>query len=326
MTAEMNTPERHVLVDTDTGVDDALAILTALNAPDTSVIGIGTVFGNCTEHQAAQNVLTVLAAVNRTDIPVCVGSPRPGPAPTTPSPHGSDGLGGRGLQPPPSVRLSDETAVDQILRTGRERPGQVDLLCLAPLTNIAAAITRDPTILRQFRSVTIMGGMGTVDRREIVAAAQPKFLVKGDTNTNHDPAAAATVAATPGPVTWVGMDVTGRLRLRWADLQTLTSTSNIARFIQTITEDYHVYCTNTYGAEQPIYTSHDSVATSVMLDPTVILSSVSATAQVHSADGRSALWGHYPDDRSAVHQMATDLDYAAIRNRVDRTLAGSGEH
>lgn len=171
-----------------------------------------------------------------------------------------------------------------------------------------------------------MGGMGTADRREIVAAAQPKFLAKGDTNTNHDPAAAATVAATPGPVTWVGMDVTGRLRLRWADLQTLTSTSNIARFIQTITEDYHVYCTNTYGAEQPIYTSHDSVATSVMLDPTVILSSVSATAQVHSADGRSASWGHYPDDRSAAHQMATDLDYSAIRNRVDRTLAGSGKH
>ncbi|WP_137726379.1 nucleoside hydrolase [Prescottella subtropica] len=317
-----NHNRRLVLVDTDTGIDDALAILTVLHAPDTDLIGIGSVFGNCDEHQAARNALTVLAAAGRPDIPVCVGSPRPGPAPSAASPHGADGLGDRGLCPPPGQQPRSETAVEQILRISRERPGQVDLLCLAPLTNLAGALDQDPMVLERFRSVTIMGGMGVIERRDVVAEALPKFLAKGDTNTNHDPAAAARVAAAPGPVTWVGMDVTGRLQLSWAELEHMAESAPVARFVHTITGDYHAYCTSTYDADRPIYTSHDSVAATVMLTPAVICDSSTASGGVLTGeDGRASVWGHTSQRTSVSHQFVTAIDYATVQAQITQTLA-----
>ncbi|MDH6283976.1 nucleoside hydrolase [Prescottella agglutinans] len=310
---------RKVLVDTDTGVDDALALLTVLAAPDTDVVGVGSVFGNCTQDQAAANALTVLAAAGRTDIPVCIGQPRPGPPPATPSPHGRDGLGDRGLRPPGGVHPAPKSAVEQILRVSHQQPGQVDLLCLAPLTNIAVALEQDPLVLTRFRSVTIMGGMGAHSLRDTETARQPMFLAKGDTNTNHDPAAAAAVADAPGSITWVGMNVTGRLRMPWADLTARAERSTTAAFVREITENYHRYCTTTYGADEPIYTSHDSVAASVMLDPDIILSASEATGQVHHDDNRATLWGHETGP-GPTHRFVTDLDYPAIRQRIDGVL------
>lgn len=311
---------RSVLVDTDIGVDDALALLTVLNEPDADVIGIGTVFGNCTEVQAASNALVVLAAADRLDVPVCIGQSRPGRQPKAPSPHGSDGLGDRGLVPPSGATPSAETAVDQILRVGRERPSEVDLLCLGPLANVAAALEQDPLILTRYRAVTIMGGMGPVDRRDTESAAQPLFLAKGDTNTNHAPAASAAVAAAPGPVTWVGMNVTGRLRMPWADLTALAGHSTTAAFVRDITTDYHRYCTTTYRSAEPIYTSHDSVAAAAMLDPTVVLSAADLTGHIlRASDGRASLWGQSVT-QSDRHRFAFDLDYTAIRLRINAVL------
>ena len=309
-----------VLVDTDTGIDDALALLTVLAYP-AEMIGVGTVFGNCTEKQAAANALTVLAAAGRTDIPVAIGSPRTGPAPTTPSPHGADGLGDAGVRPPTGITPADDSAVDQILRTAHDRPGEVDLLCLAPLTNIATVLAENPLVLSGFRTVTIMGGMGAAARRDTVASSLPKFLPKGDTNTNHDPAATAKVAAAPGPVTWVGMDVTGRLQLPWGMLTDLAATSPLAQFVHTISDNYHRYCTDTYAAAEPIVTSHDTVAAIVMLDPTVVTSAQSLSGRVHEHDGRSSLWGE-ENAGAASHRFVTGIDYTQVTAHITATLAG----
>ncbi|QYB04486.1 nucleoside hydrolase [Rhodococcus sp. USK10] len=310
---------RYVLVDTDTGVDDALALLTLAHDPGTEIVGVGSVFGNCTETQAASNALTVLSVVGLRDVPVCIGRPRPGPPPATPSVHGLDGLGDRGHRPPPDTGPAPGSAVEQLFRAAEERPGAVDLLCLGPLANIAAAVTRDPLILTRFRSVTIMGGMGPASRRGAEAAVQPQFLGKGDTNTNHDPAAATAVAAAPGPITWVGMNVTGRLGLDWADLVARSVPGKVATFVRDITEDYHRHCTITYRADHPIYTSHDSVAAAVMLDPTVVLSATDAQPRVHRVDGRSSVWGVTPA-RGPVHRFVTDVDFRSIRDRIAATL------
>ncbi|GBF17457.1 pyrimidine-specific ribonucleoside hydrolase RihB [Rhodococcus sp. Br-6] len=315
---------RVVLVDTDTGVDDALALLTVLATQETDLVGVGAVFGNCAVEQAAANALVVLDTMGRRDIPVCIGRPRPGPPPEAPSPHGMDGLGDRGLRPPRGLHPVPESAVDQILRVGRQRPGEVDLLCLGPLTNIAAALEQDPLVLTTFRSVTIMGGMGPRSRMETEASAQPMFLTKGDTNTNHDPAATAATAQAPGPVTWVGMNATGRLRMPWSELAALAEQSPVAAFVRDITANYHEYCTTTYGSDVPIYTSHDSVAASVMLDPNVVLSSVEATGQIHHDGARSSLWG---DDSRPEHghRFVVDLDYTAIRRKIMAALGADSD-
>ncbi|WAM15024.1 nucleoside hydrolase [Rhodococcus sp. JS3073] len=311
--------DRCVLVDTDTGVDDALALLTVAHHPGTEIVGVGTAFGNCTERQAARNALTVLSVAGLHDVPVCIGQPRPGPPPATSSPHGLDGLGDRGYRPPPGVYPAPESAVDQLLRVAEDRPGAVDLLCLGPLANIAAAVTRDPRLLTRYRSVTVMGGMGTASRRGVEAAVQPQFLGKGDTNTNHDPGAATVVAAAPGQITWVGMNVTGRLRLAWADLVARSAVGKTATFVRDITEDYHRYCTSTYRAENPIYTAHDSVAAAVMLDPAVVLAADDAQPRVRHEDGRAAVWGVTPV-RGPAHRFVTDLDYGSIGARIAATL------
>ncbi|MFD9664715.1 nucleoside hydrolase [Rhodococcus sp. NPDC059968] len=311
--------DRYVLVDTDIGVDDALALLTVAHHPGTEIVGVGTVFGNCPERQAARNALTVLAVAGLCDVPVCIGQPRPGTPPATRSPHGLDGLGDRGYRPPPGVGPAPESAVDQLLRVAEERPGAVDLLCLGQLANIAAAVTRDPRVLTRSRSVTIMGGMGPASRRDVEAAAQPQFLGKGDTNANHDPAAAMVVAAAPGKITWVGMNVTGRLRLAWADVDARSAVGKTATFVRDITEDYHRYCTSTYRAEDPIYTAHDSVAAAVMLDPAVVLTATDAQPRVHHEDGRAAVWGVNPV-RGPAHRFVTDLDYRSVGARITATL------
>ncbi|NLE82460.1 MAG: nucleoside hydrolase [Rhodococcus sp.] len=312
-----------VLVDTDTGIDDALALLTLLAHP-ADLVAVGTVFGNCTERQAASNALTVLAAAGRTDIPVAIGSPRVGPSRPGLSPHGSDGLGDAGMCPPAGVTPVDDSAVDQILRTARDRPGEVDLLCLAPLTNISTALTVNPLVLSAFRTVTIMGGMGAAARRATVAAALPKFLPKGDTNTNHDAAATARVSSAPGPVTWVGMDVTGRLPLPWATLTDLAATSSLARFVHAISDDYHRYCTATYGAAEPIVTAHDAVAAVVMLDPTVVTAAQHLTGHVEEHDGRSSLWGQECVGVTPSHRFVTGIDYTRVAEHITATLAGHG--
>ncbi|MEN0140404.1 MAG: nucleoside hydrolase [Rhodococcus sp. (in: high G+C Gram-positive bacteria)] len=311
--------KRYVLVDTDTGVDDALALLTIAHDAGAEIVGVGSVFGNCTERQAASNALTVLSVAGLRDVPVCIGRPRPGPPPATPSAHGLDGLGDRGHRPPPDMGPAPGSAVDQLVRAAEQRPGAVDLLCLGPLANVAAAVTRDPRILTRFRSVTIMGGMGPASRRGAEAALQPQFLGKGDTNTDHDPAAAAVVAAAPGPVTWVGMNVTGRLRLAWADVVARSAPGKVATFVRDITEDYHRHCTSTYRAETPVYTSHDSVAAAVMLDPAAVLAAIDAHPQVYREGGRSSVWG-VVRARGPVHRFVIDVDYRSIRDRIAATL------
>lgn len=199
----------------------------------------------------------------------------------------------------------------------------MDLLSLGPLSNVAAALAQDPLVLTRYRTVTIMGGMGPDARRDTETAVQPLFLVKGDTNTNHDPAATAAVAAAPGPVTWVGMNVTGRLRMPWADLDAQAAHAGVAAFVRDITADYHLHCTTTYRADTPVYTSHDSVAACVVLDPAVVLSASLLTGRVHRGDdGRASLWGH-PASQGPTHRFITDLDYPKIRQRITATFGGS---
>jgi purine nucleosidase len=160
-------PALDLVVDTDTGVDDATALVWLLSQTDYSVnvLGIGTVVGNTSPMSAANNVLTILDATSRRDIPVAVGATQPLAQPLSPGPflglrtpallHGSDGLWSIGLQHPHAPTDFDSRDAATLYRDlGNTNPGAT-LLALGPLTNIALAFARYPDAMRRYGRIVI---------------------------------------------------------------------------------------------------------------------------------------------------------------------------
>ncbi|MEO1777811.1 MAG: nucleoside hydrolase [Pseudomonadota bacterium] len=154
-------PPRKIIIDTDPGQDDAVAILLALASPDEiEVLGITAVAGNVPLELTAKNALVICELAGKTDVPVLAGCDRPlGRALVTAEHvHGSSGLDGPDL-PDPTMALTDGHAVDFIIDTLRsEAPGTVTLCPLGPLTNIATALQRAPDIADRVQQIVLMGG------------------------------------------------------------------------------------------------------------------------------------------------------------------------
>lgn len=153
-------PERTPLIlDVDTGIDDSLALLYAAASPDAEIVAATCVSGNVEARQVATNTQAILALAGQGDVEVALGREVPlvRPLETTPETHGPRGLGYAEL-PPPTRPLSDRHAVDVILDTARERPGEIVLVTLGPLTNLALAVQRDPGLPRLLRGYVLMGG------------------------------------------------------------------------------------------------------------------------------------------------------------------------
>lgn len=204
-----------VVLDVDTGIDDSLALLYALASPEADVRAVTCVSGNVEARQVAINTLAVLELAGRTDIEVAVGRevPLERPLETTPETHGPRGIGYAGL-PPPTRTISERDGVDLIVDAARTRPGEITLVTLGPLTNLAVALEHEPRLPRLLRGHVLMGGA---------------FGVPGNTtpttewNLHCDPEAARiafrawaeAIAADPSvarPVA-LGLDVTERARI-----------------------------------------------------------------------------------------------------------------
>jgi purine nucleosidase len=153
-------PDRTTLIlDVDTGIDDSLALLFAVASPDADVLAATCVSGNVDARQVAINTRAILELAGRPDIPVALGRETPlvRALETTPETHGPQGLGHAEL-PPPTRPLSTRHAVDLIVDEARRRPGEITLVTLGPLTNLAIAVLREPALPRLLRGYTLMGG------------------------------------------------------------------------------------------------------------------------------------------------------------------------
>src|SRR5688500_16815291 len=141
-----------VVLDTDPGIDDSLAILLALASPEVELAAVGVTGGNCSLADGVRNALNVLAVAGRTDRPVCpgVGLPLIRPPFTAPETHGDNGLGYARLPESP-IGPASEHAVDMIVREIMARPGEVTLIAVGPLTNIALAVRKEPRSVRAGR-------------------------------------------------------------------------------------------------------------------------------------------------------------------------------
>ena len=154
------TPAHRIVIDTDPGQDDALAILLALASPEIEVLGITAVAGNVPLPLTARNARVVCELAGRTDVPVFAGcdAPLSRPLVTAEHVHGKTGLDGADL-PDPTMPLQDTHAVDFLIRTLREAPASsVTLVPIGPLTNIATALQRAPDITSRVGRIVLMGG------------------------------------------------------------------------------------------------------------------------------------------------------------------------
>jgi len=189
---------RHVLIDTDTASDDAVALVMALNHPDVRVEAITVVAGNVPLECGVQNALYTVERCGRS-VPVYAGLDRPmlRPLETAQFCHGEDGLGDIGL-PLTGRAPAEGHAVDVLLDAVNRFSDEITLVTLGPLTNVAAALLREPSLASKVERCVIMGGIG-FGHGNIVPAAEYNIWV--------DPDAAKIVFDSGLPIEMVGWDV-----------------------------------------------------------------------------------------------------------------------
>lgn len=204
----------YVIIDTDPGIDDAQAIAFAIAHPEIELLGLTTVFGNADVDTTTANALIVLDEFGRPDIPVAKGASQPLEQARFASPefvHGVDGLGNLNLSKPKTQAVT-ETAAEFIVRSANELNGELTLVAVGPLTNIAQAVSLDPSLPSKVKQLVVMGGCVT-EPGNVTPIAEANFI--------NDPHAADQVLAYDWPVTIIGLDVTNQTKLSEADLARL---------------------------------------------------------------------------------------------------------
>jgi purine nucleosidase len=209
-------PDRIPLIlDVDTGIDDALALLYACASPEVDLLAVTCVAGNVDARQVAWNTRAVLSLAGRGDVPVFLGQEQPlvKPLETTPETHGPTGLGYASL-PEPGRPLEPGEAADRIVELARAQPGELTLVTLGPFTNLAVALEREPALPRLLKSFVLMGG---------AYKAPGNTTPTSEWNVHVDPDAAKAVFAAwrpdldgPAPALplAMGLDVTEHAILR----------------------------------------------------------------------------------------------------------------
>jgi inosine-uridine nucleoside N-ribohydrolase len=195
---------RKVIYDTDPGVDDAMALYFALAHPDIDIVGITTTFGNVTVEQAACNALYLTALANRC-IPVTQGVKTPWfKAPEAPPDfiHGADGLGNLPSRAPTTHSLDPRPSAQFMVDMVRAHPGEITLVAVGPLGNLATALKLEPALPQLVREVIIMGGT-VLEPGNVSPVAEA--------NIWNDPHAADQVFTAGWKLTMVGLDVTHRV-------------------------------------------------------------------------------------------------------------------
>src|SRR6516165_10474576 len=204
-----------VIIDTDPGTDDAMAILLALNSPELEVKALTVVPGNVTAAQGLQNALKLVSLANRCEVPVAAGAQHPlfQKLITAEYWHGANGLGNAEL-PPAKCRADPRFAPDLIIELVHMYPHEITLLPVGPETNIALAVLKDPSIVPLVKEVIVMGG--SISGGNVNASAEA--------NIYNDPEAAQIVFNAGWPLTMVGLDVGDRTLFRSAHLAQIQKT------------------------------------------------------------------------------------------------------
>ena len=233
---------KRILIDTDPGIDDAAAILMALASPELEVVALTTIFGNSSVEVCTANARLVLAAAGRSDVPVYMGAGKPLLRPANEGwashIHGGDGLGGvvgasgpavaaggvlsaAGGEPvePRASNVPDKHAALAIIETVMAAPGEITVLALGRMTNLALAISLEPGLAGAVREVVVMGGAVTVPGNVSGVATA---------NLHEDPEAASIVYRSGASIVQVGLDVCNRVTVSPSQLEAIAEAGSSA--------------------------------------------------------------------------------------------------
>ena len=303
---------RKVIIDTDPGIDDAMAIMYALASPELDVIGLTTVFGNAHVETCTINAFHILDVCGRNDIPVVQGAGRPvamdfrGPATFV---HGQNGLADIPVAAPTRAPHALDAAhfiVEQVLAA----PGEITLVPIGPLTNIALALQLCPELPQQLAGMVIMGGNAFCPGNASPAA---------EANIINDPEAADIVFGADCPIVMCGLDVTERTVMTTQQIDDVAHIDNprarLAAQILPPYRDFHVV----RGKKDGIHV-HDSTCISYMIAPHHYATAVHPIrVDTGQGVGRGKTWpslrhlmpgGPWTDRRPVT--ILTEVDSAAV--------------
>ncbi|KAI3985085.1 hypothetical protein MKX01_027171 [Papaver californicum] len=226
-----------IIIDTDPGVDDSMAILMAFQTPELDILGLTTIFGNVTTKDATRNALILCETAGRPEVPVVEGSLEPlkGGAPRICDfVHGSDGMGNLSL-PSPKGKKDKKSAVEFLVDKISEFPGEVSILALGPLTNLALAVKIDASFASKVKRIVVLGGSFFASGNVNPAA---------EANIYGDPEAADVVFTSGANIDVVGINITTQCTLTDEDLSDLReSKGRHAQFLSDMCKfyrDWHV--------------------------------------------------------------------------------------
>lgn len=266
---------RKLIIDTDTGSDDAVALMMAVLSPETEVLGVTTVCGNVPLHQATKNALMTLEICSA-DIPVYPGAVKPlfRELVTAVNVHGNDGMGDIGLIHP-ARNPSDTNAVDFILDAVSRNPDDTDIVMLGPATNVALAILRDRAVMSRVRHIYTMGtaGFGPGNTTPV-----------SEFNVYVDAESYKILLQSGIPITIIGFDMClGKSAWNKADIEAVRAGGPVGAFaVDCNTELLHY---NLRRGGEPIIDLPDAVAMGVALWSDVVLESRAAYCHCCVEDG-----------------------------------------
>lgn len=311
-----------MILDCDTGIDDTMAIMYAALNPDIDLLAVGTVWGNVDVPTATRNTIHTLELVGRGEVPVAQGASGPllgHKAEFAYFVHGDDGQGNQfsGAEVGPA---SSQTAAQQIIDLVRANPGEVWLVPVGPLTNIATALALDPELPGLVAGVSLMGG---------TAMAPGNVSPVAEANVWHDAEAASAVFRAGWPMIMAGLDVTMTVLIE-SDLRSrLDEGGKAAKYLSRIMQFYGDFNANSLF-NRWVATMHDTIAVAAAANALKINSGPVVNVEVDTSNGPShgqticdlrGMYANYPPQEGAHCKVLLDIDSSIAEEVVDLIAA-----